>query len=61
MSVYRKICAKSYAMESDTVKAEVQKLYDEKHEDKGNSLDKEGDEESDEDNDEKSLLQCQQE
>jgi hypothetical protein len=60
MAVYRKIRAESWATESDEVKAEVQQVYDQGHQDEADSSDEEGEEDDDE-ADEKTLLQRQQE
>ena len=60
MVVYHKIRAESWATESDEVKAEVQQVYDQAHQDKADSSDEEG-EDDDNDADEKDLLRRQQE
>ena len=57
MVVYCKICTKSWANESDDVKAEVQKIYDQEHQGKvDSSLDEEDDENEDDENDEKTAV-----
>ena len=71
MTAYRKIRAEAYATESDDVKAEIQKIYDQEHHDKDDpSHEEEEEEEDDDDNNdnddngrtnEKDLLQRQEE
>ena len=71
MTAYRKIRAEAYATESDDVKAEIQKIYNQEHHDKDDpSHEEEEEEEDNDDNDdnddngrtnEKDLLQRQEE
>ncbi|KAF8720244.1 hypothetical protein AX14_011103 [Amanita brunnescens Koide BX004] len=59
MTVYQKIRTESWDNETEDVKAEVQRIYDQEHQDQ-NSLDEEEEENDEEDMDKKALIECQQ-